>query len=197
MSFIFVPNEIHIMVDIETLAVSHDAAITEIGAVVIEMLPSEEGLLRYFHEECDDPFGAKDLDTIQWRNDHNLPWHQYPNVPVVGETLNRFFTWVETMGKIANAEPIMWCKGTDFDKKILETAAERNKLMHRIPWKYNKFFDLRTLLKVFPQFKVPRDSVAHNGYKDALQQAEQLVSIDSHIDALQGYYAANYQSKQP
>lgn len=162
-------TEFHFMVDIETLAVSNNAAITEIGAVSMHSDTS-------FHCECWDDYGDRDPKTIQWRLDNNLYWVSEHSDPV-SIALYRFFEWVNACA--GGREPILWCKGTDFDAVIISNAAKRHHF--ELPWKYNAIRDVRTLLQFFPQFKVPKELVKHNGLADAIMQKEYLLKIANHI----------------
>jgi 3' exoribonuclease, RNase T-like len=184
---------LHIMVDIETLDTSVDSAITEIGAVIIA---GGEGnkLDRAFYYPCIDPRGSVSKETIEWRNKNNLPrllWDQTipeeeleMNPLHIKRVMRNFFEWIEDVCKTTGATPVMWCKGTDFDKVILTRAAKNRCGIEKTPWAYNKFFDVRTLLYVFPQFKIPSALVKHNGFDDALAQASCLTKIAEHISEL-------------
>lgn len=175
-------TEFHFMVDSETLATSNNAAITEIGAF------SKQEFIRNecFHVHCVDTEGDRSQSTLDWRKENNLPWATHDDLGYTATTicdaLTQFFTWIEK--KAAGRRPILWCKGTDFDAVILANAAKRNNIKE-LPWKYNDINDVRTLLRLWPQFKVPRDQVKHNGLEDAIMQWTYLEKIACHIAGLQ------------
>lgn len=186
------PKELHFMVDIETLDTAVTASITEIGAVVINP-PKGCGFSPMFYQHCLDPEGSTSNATLAWRTENNLLWykvteqeaHLVKNYQLyIKNVLENFFTWISEQCQLAEATPIMWCKGTDFDKRIIECAAQDRCGIQELPWAYNKFFDLRTLLYIFPQFKVPKELVKHTGLEDALQQASCLIRIAEHLAEL-------------
>lgn len=186
------PKELHFMVDIETLDTAVTASITEIGAVVINP-PKVIMLDRSFHQHCIDPEGSTSNATLAWRTENNLLWYKVMEQDAqlvknsqlyIKNVLENFFAWISEQCRLAEATPIMWCKGTDFDKRIIECAAQDRCGIQELPWAYNKFFDLRTLLYVFPQFKVAKELVKHNGLSDALIQASCLISIAEHLAEL-------------
>lgn len=181
-------TEFHFMVDIETLAVSSDAAITEIGAVGF----NKHGAHCFFRVECIDTTGARSEETMQWRTDNKLPWakEEMAEVRFVDYALADFFQWITDTAE--GRTPILWCKGTDFDAVILKNTAVRVSVDHLIPWKYNNINDVRTLLRLFPQFKVPRDQVTHNGLEDAILQWTYLEKI---ANAYEWYSQLAEQSK--
>lgn len=176
-AFLANPDEVHFMLDLETLSVDPNAAITEIGCVRI-------CTGRTFHLHVVDPYGARSPETIIWRTENNLPWQtvvaQEHNCYGLYPALSMFFDWLqlEADGK----EIVMWCKGTDFDKVIATAAAKTVDL--KVPWKYSNFFDVRTLLKLFPEFKIPKEMVTHNALEDAILQARQLAEIAEVFDEI-------------
>lgn len=170
---IFVQNretEFHFMVDIETLAVSSNAAITEIGAISISPHPTDNTRIDSFHEHCWDGYGDRDPKTIQWRLDNNLPWASSEEKTVEAVLID-FCSWIKKVA--AGREIYLWCKGTDFDAVIIKNAAAMREV--ELPWKYNSIRDLRTILHFFPQFKVPKELVKHDGLDDARVQMEALI----------------------
>lgn len=186
-------TEFHFMVDIETLATTSHAAITEIGAVA----KNPDGTNEFFHVHCVDTEGDYFQSTITWRRENNLPWPEpdevSDTVPYIDIALTRFFTWIET--KAAGRRPIFWCKGTDFDAVIISNAAKRNNIAE-LPWKYNDINDVRTLLRLWPQFKVPKELVKHNGLEDAVMQWTYLEKIADHVAQLEYQYDPRVTKKE-
>lgn len=173
-------TEFHFMVDIETLATSSNAAITEIGV----MARNTDGSNEFFHAHCIDNEGEWSQSTLDWRKENNLYWatQEMIRVPPIDYILNNFFEWI--IHKAAGRRPILWCKGTDFDAVILSNAAKRNGIVE-LPWKYHDINDVRTLLRLWPQFKVPRDQVTHNALEDAVLQYTYLEKIAEHLMQLE------------
>lgn len=173
-------TEFHFMVDIETLDTGNNAAITEIGA----MSRQADGTTEYFHQQCIDDTGSWSQTTLDWRTKNKLFWARIGDVGVdnVQYALNNFFEWI--IRKAAGRHPVLWCKETDFDAVILKNAATRNGITE-LPWKYNDVNDVRTLLRLWRQFKVPRELVKHNGLEDAITQWTYLEKIANHVARLE------------
>lgn len=186
-------TDFHFMVDIETLATSNNAAITEIGAVSRNADETTE----FFHIHCIDTEGEYSQSTLDWRRENNLHWATPDDVSdtvtAIDTALTRFFAWIET--KAAGRRPILWCKGTDFDAVILTNAAKRNRIKE-LPWKYNDINDVRTLLRLWPQFKVPKELVKHNGLEDAIMQWTYLEKIANHVAQLEYQYDPRVTKKE-
>lgn len=174
-------TEFHFMVDIETLATTSNAAITEIGAVNVSYLTKW-----FYHAHCIDNLnGEWNQATLDWRKENNLPWYGVGSTEVKNckDVLIDFFESIQK--EAAGRRPILWCKGTDFDAVIITNAARRYGIADLIPWKYNDINDVRTLLRLFPQFKVPRDQVKHNGLEDAIMQWTYLEKIANYVANLE------------
>lgn len=163
----------HIMVDIETLDTAPSAVILSIGACVISpnrFRPQFYGELAVMDQHA---LGrTTSQDTIDW-------WATQSNCPKNGTfllkpTLIEFANWIAA----CTSNPIIWCKGTDFDVAILGHAYKQCELP--TPWKYNAVRDFRTIKKMFSE-SVSTDIIntaAHNALADAEYQADQLLSIE-------------------
>jgi len=155
------------MVDIETLDVEETAVILSIGACTME--PFEE--VNTFYEEID-VFTQTNRTQSQatldwWKTQSNFPSKGIRNLKAVLTSFSRYLTFY-------GAEPILWCKGTDFDTKILSHAFKQEGV--EVPWKYNAVRDFRTVKKLFPVPSVPNPN-AHHALGDALHQAAELKAI--------------------
>ena len=183
------PDELHVMIDLETLALTEDAAITEIGAVLLVAKEGDERS-KFFQRDTIDTFGRKDPNTIRWRKENELPWIEanVPKTVTLGYALNKALVdlnkWVESWKLKPEVEVIFWCKGTNFDAKILSHAYRIRGLTPF--WKYYNIADLRTILRLFPQFKVPKDQIPHKALTDALIQSMQLIYALRELDRLKG-----------
>ena len=163
-------SPVHIMVDIETLDTDRTAVILSIGAVTIPSMLGNE--FKSFYVEC---YEYKQYertasqDTINW-------WAKQPSglMPkgtiLLTEALKEFKLWIEQQ----RAEPIMWCKGTDFDTAILAHAFQQYKIP--VPWKYNAIRDVRTLEKILSVASQKNEN-PHNALADALHQSRKLQQI--------------------
>lgn len=157
----------HVMVDIETYDTKPTAVILSIGAVTMT------GPEIKFYEEIDintQYERTASVSTKEW-------WAKQGNPPIHGSTslgraLENFrkFLQIPIEDNII-PEPIIWCKGTDFDVAILTHAY--NQLYLPVPWKYNNVRDCRTLFKVLSIGEWPTQN-NHNALDDAVNQATRL-----------------------
>ncbi len=150
----------HFMIDIETYDVTPSAVILSIGAERI--LGSET-----FYAEIDPNTQYKrtaSIATKEW-------WAQQGNPPIHGviplyDALAQLSDWLKNL----SAEPVIWCKGTNFDTVILTHAYEQ--LGPEIPWKYNNVRDCRTVFKLLG---VTPNKATHNALEDAMTQSDELI----------------------
>ena len=157
------------MVDIETYDVKPSAVILSIGATVITA-PNNT-----FYKELDPTTQFErtvSLATKEW-------WSKQPMPIPIGPTylydaLTEFARWIKSF----NTEPVIWCKGTDFDVAILTHAY--NSLHLPVPWKYNNIRDCRTVFKIAGWEAKKAD---HNALQDAIDQADDLLSAVNKMNA--------------
>lgn len=174
-------SQLEIMLDIETLDTEQTAVILSIGAVVMDMekleLCKSEVIRTKFYTEID-PY-TQPTRTVSkatqdwWATQKNPPMNGDSHLPDVLINLSSFCMAVST-------QPIIWCKGTDFDTRILAHAYKQYGIP--VPWRYNDVRDCRTIFKTFqlPEPFLPNPN-AHNALADAIHQAEQLLVILGNI----------------
>lgn len=148
----------HFMIDIETYDVTPSAVILSIGAERI--LGSET-----FYVEVD-PNTQYERTVSQSTKDW---WTKQSNPPINGITslhaaLTYFAEWLPK-------NPIIWCKGTDFDITILAHAYRQYNIP--IPWKYSNVRDCRTVYKLAGHH--PIRTATHNALEDAEDQTDNLI----------------------
>lgn len=154
-------DKVHIMVDLETYDVNPSAVILSIGACVIDA-PEKR-----FYLELDPTTQFErtvSMATKEW-------WSKQPMPIPIGschlyDALAQFTFWIRSF----NAEPVIWCKGTDFDVAILTHAY--NQMSVAVPWKYNNTRDCRTIFKIANY--TPKKA-EHNALQDAIEQADDLL----------------------
>jgi 3' exoribonuclease, RNase T-like len=162
----------HYMIDIETLDTVPSAVILSIGACEIRAEPGHGSL---FYEElhvATQYERTSSNDTIEW-------WKTQKYCPDQGSTgialaLQRLHTYLRQ----DTDNPIVWCKGTDFDICILAHAYKQ--YGQTIPWKYSSVRDFRTIKKLFAGM-ITSDHIntdPHNALADAIHQTRQLVSME-------------------
>lgn len=152
-------DKIHIMVDSETYDTKPTAVILSIGAVVIV-----DPIQSYYREL--DPT----TQTYRTVSDSAKEWWSNQPMPIpIGpyslyDALTDFSGWLQDICK--GAEPVIWCKGTDFDVAILTNAYEQMYLP--VPWKYNNIRDCRTVFKIA---EWEPEKANHSALDDATKQA--------------------------
>lgn len=157
-------EKVNVMVDIETLDVKSTAVILSIGACTIELFT--EAIT--FYEEID-PASQSSRSISQstvdwWKTQSGYPGGGIRSLKAVLTSFSRYLSSLR-------AEPIIWCKGTDFDTQILANAFTEHGM--EVPWKYNAVRDFRTVKKLLPVNVGPNPN-PHNALADALHQSAEL-----------------------
>lgn len=166
----------NIMLDLETLSTSSNAAILSIGAVEFD---DELGITNEFYQTIDlNSMMSKGFDvdsnTIKWwlkQSDYARESLLKNNIPIA-EALSKFKTW---LGK-DNLR--MWGNGSDFDNVILENAFKKFKV--ESPWPYWSNRCFRTIKYSFPSLEKAeskKEKVKHNSLDDAKSQANYLIYL--------------------
>lgn len=163
-----------IMVDLETLATSPDAAILSIGAVKFNPLGNGVDLEEHsFYakvdlDSCDHINLTIHNDTIEWWSKQSKEAQEEAfstdGRESIVDVFDKFhkFCW--------NADRI-WSNGAGFDVVICETVFSR---LHKpCPWEYWKVRDVRTVFDehLMGFAPVKPDITAHNALIDAYNQA--------------------------
>lgn len=163
------------MIDIETYDVIPSAVILSLGACVMNS-QEENVFYREFNPATQD-MRTTSQSTIDWWNQQSIP------APCgslsLQQGLGEFKYWLSTL----RAEPIIWCKGTDFDTAILAHAYKQYNI--ELPWKYNNVRDMRTLKKLHPQLTYATNHNPHHALSDAINQAVHLSQIFAYNPQLQ------------
>lgn len=154
-------DKIHIMVDLETYDTKPTAVILSIGAVVIV-----DPIQSYYREldPTTQTYRTVSDSTKEWLSKQPMPLPVGPYS--LYAALSGFTAWIKSF----NREPVIWCKGTDFDVAILANAYQQMYLL--VPWKYNNIRDCRTMFKV-AQWEPKKAN--HNALQDASDQAIDLL----------------------
>lgn len=163
----------HIMVDLETLGKSSDAAIAAIGAVEFD----ETGTGQYFYttvnpESCEAVGLKLDASTVMWWMQQSADARAALNnaVTPLGVALAGFTEFVER----CQAEQI-WGNGATFDNVILASAYAACGLSR--PWAFWNDRCYRTLKNLYPQVPFTKPITAHNALDDATAQAKHASQI--------------------
>ena len=166
----------HIMVDIETLAVSPKAVISTIGAVRFD--PRDKNLdikkldrfySRVDHESCIRAGLVVDPDTMEWwRNqpgDVSKEIWESSDRANISAVLKKFSKWCDRK-KI----DCVWAQGSHFDIPILENAYGAVGISP--PWKFWQIRDSRTLMDATGASRpFLYSDMKHHSMYDAFRQA--------------------------
>lgn len=178
----------NIMLDLETLGTTCNAAIVSIGAVVFD---PDAGILSdefYRVIDADDAqkYGVSDKNTMAW-------WMEQPenarrifdadNGAVEFEkALDDFAIWITKMQLQHGGQVKIWSNGAGFDCVILRHGYEAVQLP--CPWKFWNEFDVRTIVEigrqklgVNPKKDMLFEGSKHNALADARHQARYVSAI--------------------
>ena len=158
----------HLMVDLETMAVSPNAVVLSLGAVHFNPYGNGYGDKLYFRINIDDQdaLGREvDPNTITW-------WSQQD--PVVMEEAfspdNRIslVDAIDQFHKFAWGCDAFWAHGSIFDIVIIENIYKQ--LGRPVPWQYWQIRDTRTLFDLGVDPDMPK-SGKHDALQDAIRQS--------------------------
>jgi hypothetical protein len=177
----------NVMLDIETLSVSKNAAIISIGAVFFNPATGELGNEFYqtiTRASCEAQGFDVDGDTLQWWSEQSLEaravlWCEKATHIVLA--LDAFNRWI-LENTIDTKHIEIWGNGASFDCGILDNAFGRCNISR--PWRYANERDVRTivslgrnLLNIDPKYDFPFVGTAHNALADAKHQAAYVSHI--------------------
>jgi len=158
----------HLMVDMETLAVSQTAVVLSLGAVHFDPYGTGYSDSLYFRIDIDDQ------DALGREVDPNtLDWWAKQNPAIMEEAFspdNRI-SLVDAMDqfhKFAWGCSAFWSHGATFDLVILENIYRQ--LNKPLPWNYWALRDTRTLFDLGHDPEMPKGS-KHDALQDAIRQA--------------------------
>jgi hypothetical protein len=158
----------HLMVDLETLATTPDAAILTLGAVLFDPYSSRIYDKMYMRVDLDSTtaLGMKiDDNTIEWWSKQSAAAQE----EAFSED-NRFSIQevIEKFHKFAWNSEAFWSHGSIFDINILDTYYRA--LNKAPPWNFWQIRDTRTVFDLGFDPELPKVT-AHNALEDANAQA--------------------------
>lgn len=159
----------HVMIDIETLGVTPDAAILAIGACAFDPETGDVGDTFYAGIELSYAIKNRriDADTLAWwlkqsEAARNAAFFQ--GTYTLREALEALTAWLPSPA-------VVWGNGSGFDITLLENAYLQVGLL--VPWNYRNVRDMRTIvaLEAVGKDEIPPVGTAHNALDDAIWQA--------------------------
>ena len=171
----------HLMVDMETLAVSPNAVVLSIGAVHFDPFGSGYADHLYLRIDIDDQNTYNrevDPNTIEWwgKQDPLImeeAFNEVGRIPLA-EAADQFH-------KFAWGCDAFWSHGATFDLAILENIYRQ--LKKPLPWNYWQLRDTRTLFDLGFDPNMPKES-KHDALQDAIRQAVGVQNVYRQISDL-------------
>ena len=171
-------KKIDVMVDIEAMSLSANAAILSIGAVVFDV---GSGVTGSTFEVGIDPVSAECsgghvcADTMRfWATEAKdaARWAAFSGTNTHIDGLILFATWLESLSGGDKKSIRLWANGPDYDLVIMTNAYRRERL--DIPWRFRNQRCYRTMRAMLPAIDLPGYG-SHNALQDALFQAKYLM----------------------
>lgn len=164
----------HLMVDMETMAVSPSAVILTLGAVTFNPYGNGYNDKIYFKINLDDQdaLGREiDPNTLEWWSKQDPAimeeaFSENDRIPLV-EAVDRFH-------KFAWGCDAFWSHGATFDLVILENVYKQ--LGKTPPWNFWQLRDTRTLFDLGHASDMPQNS-KHDALQDAIRQSVGVQNI--------------------
>ncbi len=164
-------NQKNIMVDLETVGKSSNAAIIAIGACYFDFNGTGDRFSAIVDLGSSMSHGLTiDAPAIKWwmkQSDEARSQFNSPAVSTLKSSLRSF-------AEFCDPDTIVWGNGSDFDNVILANAFRECDL--EIPWKFYNNRCFRTLKNSFV-VEAPERTGKHSALSDAVWQAEHAVRI--------------------
>ena len=164
----------HLMIDMETMAVSPNAVILSLGAVHFDPYSSDIMDEIYFKIDLDDQ------DKLGREIDPNtLDWWSKQDPEIMEEAFSQtgrlpLATAIDQFHKFAWGCSAFWSHGATFDLVIIENIYRQ--LGRPLPWQYWQLRDTRTLFDLGQDPEMPKDA-KHDALADAIRQAVGVQNI--------------------
>lgn len=158
----------HLMVDLETLAVTPRSVILTLGAVHFDPYSNEIGDSLYLKLDLDEQ------DQLNREIDPNtLDWWSKQDSLIMEEAFSitdriNLNSAMDKFHKFAWGCDAFWSHGATFDLVIIEDMLRQ--LNRSLPWNYWQLRDTRTLFDLGYGADMPKEN-KHNALEDAIRQA--------------------------
>ena len=171
-------KQFDVMLDLETMGTSSNAAIVAIGAVAFDIDAGTVGDRFYRVVDLGTSVamgGEIDADTVLWwmqQSDEARAMFTRDSVPL-SVALAEFEVWMSERGEMTGAR--VWGNGAAFDNVILSSAYRRSAIKQ--PWPHWNDRCYRTIKALYPDVKLERVGTHHNAVDDAESQARHLIAM--------------------
>ncbi|MGR6959801.1 3'-5' exoribonuclease domain-containing protein [Klebsiella aerogenes] len=180
-------DNVHVMVDLETMGNKQDAPIVAIGAVVFDPATGSigESFYKVVSLESSVNWGAKiDPSTVIWwlkqSSEARSAIVNDDAIPLLDALLQfREFIFENIPGGRKKAQ--VWGNGASFDNCILRSSFDY--IAEEYPWEYWNDRDVRTIVEIGkaigidPKKTIPFEGERHNALADAIHQARYVSAI--------------------
>lgn len=170
----------NIMLDLETMGKTADAAIIAIAAVEFNVKTKELGESFYTVVDLNSSIqsgGIMDADTVIWwmkqSEEARIEFTHSSNRQHIANALDYFKSWLHDRCPVEDLK--LWGNGADFDNVILSSAYRRMELQQ--PWLFWNNRCYRTVKSLYPTIKMQRTGTQHNALEDAKSQAQHLIQL--------------------
>lgn len=171
----------NIMIDIETLSTTMNAAILSVSACYFDPDTGEIGKTFDKQINLQSSLNARrdvNADTVIWwmGQSDNARGHFKTNAK--SETMTEVLT---AFANFVDDRSLVWGNGSSFDLGILKTAFDKCKIP--TPWKFWNERDVRTIVQVGhmldfnPKQDMPFKGTRHNALDDSIHQAKYVSAI--------------------
>lgn len=158
----------HLMIDMETMAVTPDTVILTLGAVHFDPFGDTIGNTLYLKLDIDDQDALKrsvDPNTLTWWSKQDIAIMEEAFSP---EGRIKVVDAVDQFHKFAWGCKSFWSHGATFDLVIMDNLYRQ--LGRTPPWNYWQMRDTRTLFDLGHSPDMPTDG-KHDALQDAIRQA--------------------------
>lgn len=172
----------HVMLDIETMGNSTEAAVMSVGACYFDPATGEIG--EKFHEKCSLKSSVEcglvmDSSTVLWwmsqSDEARSKFYSNESEQHINEMLLKLASFIDEGSQV-------WGNGATFDNAIIKSAYKKA-LGFEAPWKFWNDRDVRTIVELGyqigfnPKRDMPFEGVRHDALDDAIHQAKYVSAI--------------------
>lgn len=172
----------HVMLDIETMGNTTEAAVMSVGACYFNPNTGEIG--EKFHEKCSLKSSVEsglviDASIVLWwmqqEDDARSKFYSNNLEQGINEMLLKFAGFIDEGAQV-------WGNGATFDNAIIKSAYKKV-LGFDAPWKFWNDRDVRTVVELGyqvgfnPKRDMPFEGVRHDALDDAIHQAKYVSAI--------------------
>lgn len=169
-----------VMLDLETMGLTPDAAIVAIGAVEFDITTKSLGRKFYAAVDLESSVtngGVMDPSTVMWWVQQGVAARAALSMDTVPlpVALGYFSKWIREGEGEEPYQVKVWGNGAAFDNVVLASAYRNTGL--RQPQKFWNDRCYRTVKAQYPDVPMVRDGTHHNALDDAVSQAKHMIQM--------------------